>query len=51
MIEGLDSVAFVDTPYDHHPHQNLEIIDLAWIPGKQRFQGKRTVSLNDDIYL
>ena len=34
MVELFDVVSFIDSPDDHHSHQNLQIIDLARIPGK-----------------
>src|SRR5215472_711701 len=50
VIQRMNLVEFVDATDDHHPHQNLKIVDMPWIACKQGFYRKRSISFHYDIH-
>jgi hypothetical protein len=50
VIERVDLMLLVDAAKDHHPEENLKIVDFPGIARKKRFDFKGTIRFDDHIH-
>ena len=49
VVQGHDAVLGIDALDDHHAHQDMRILNLGRIPGKQRYHRVRLICLDDIV--
>lgn len=50
VIQRANLVEFIDAADNHHAHENLNGIDLAWVACEERFDGEWFVRFDDNVY-